>query len=76
METTTSPPPPPKKLNQMVSRKDKKHSGWVTPRLSHPGMKYSEIIEEGLEPQKMRDEWSDWRDGQRDYFKDASHFKK
>ena len=61
----------------MASRKDKKHSGWVTPRTSKKGgMKYSEIIEEGLEPQDFYDEWASWKDGFRNWYVDASRFKK
>lgn len=60
-----------------ISRKDKKHSGWVTPRaVKKSGMSYKEMFEEGLEPQDFYDDWKDWRDGQRNYFKDASHYKK
>jgi hypothetical protein len=49
-----------------INAKDKRHSGRITPRLpKHPGMKYSEIISEGLEPQVFWDDWQDWRDGWR-----------
>lgn len=59
-----------------ISRKDKKHSGWVTPRLNKVNMKYSQIFEQGLEPQEFYDDWKDWRDGQRRWYVDASHFKR
>jgi hypothetical protein len=60
-----------------ISRKDKRHSGWVTPGFpKNPGMKYQEAVANAMEPQDFYDDWKDWRDGQRNYFKDASHFKK
>lgn len=59
-----------------ISKKDKRHSGRISPRISHPSMKYSEIFEEGLDEPDFYDDWQDWRDGQRAYYKDASRFKK
>ena len=44
--------------------KDRRHSGRVTPR-SVGGMKYFEIVEQGLEPQDFWDDWEDYRDGVR-----------
>lgn len=60
-----------------MSPKDKRHSGWITPRWpKHPGMKYQEAVMEALEPQDFYDDWEDWRDGQRNYYSDASRFKR
>lgn len=60
-----------------ISPKDKRHSGWVTPRWTKGGgMKFREAVQEGLEPQIFYDDWKDWRDGQRNYFDDPTHFKK
>lgn len=60
-----------------LSHKDKRHSGWVTPRfIKHPGMKYQEAVQEALEPQPFYDDWKDWRDGMRNRYSDATRFKK
>jgi len=48
-----------------IGKKDRKASGFVTPKLNHPEMKYSEIIQEGLEPGEEWDDWVDYRDGMR-----------
>jgi len=44
-----------------MSTKNRRHSGWVTPKWGEPG-KYSEAIAEGNEPQIYWDDWLDWRD--------------
>ena len=44
-----------------------KHSGWVTPKVVHPQMKYCEIVDQALEPQPFYDDWMDYRDGIRDW---------
>lgn len=59
---------------RFTSRKDKKRREHVTARIIHPGVKWSEIIEEGLEPPIMQDDWRG-RDGYRAYYKDATRFK-
>lgn len=60
-----------------ISRKDKKQSGWVTPRWpKNPGMKYQDAVKEALEPQDFYDEWKSVKDGHRYWYVDASHFKK
>lgn len=60
-----------------MSRKDKKHSGWVTPRFSkYPGMKYQDAIMDAMEPQDFWDDWKNYRDSHRRWYVDASHFKK
>ena len=50
-----------------ASRKDRKASGWITPKLVHPQMKYKDIIAEGLEPEKFYDEWASYKDGSRNW---------
>jgi len=61
----------------MVTPKDKKHSGRVVARwVKGGGMKYSEAIQEAVEPQEFYDEWESWKDGMRNYYEDASRFKK
>ena len=60
-----------------ITRKEKKQSGWVTPRWpKNPGIGYKEAIQEALEPQEFYDDWKDWRDSQRRWYIDASRFKK
>ena len=56
-----------------MNAKNRRHSGWVTPRWAAPG-KYSEAIEEGNEPQIYWDDWNEIRDGLR-YDADASHIR-
>ena len=48
------------------SKKVRRHSGRVTPNFAIKG-KYSKLIEEALEPQEMWDDWSDYRDGIRNW---------
>ncbi len=55
-----------------LTKKQRRHSGWRTPRICGK-MKYSEIIEQCLEPQKYWDNWFDYRDGWR-YNSDRTHF--
>ena len=47
-----------------LSQKDRRHSGWVTPRRTLM-MNQNEMINEALEPQDFWDDWEDYRDGQR-----------
>jgi hypothetical protein len=46
-----------------ASKKDRRASGWVTPKLVHPQMKYKDIVQEALEPQAFYDSWASWKDG-------------
>jgi len=46
-----------------ASVKDRRASGWKTPRLSKSKVKYSEVIAEAIEPEKFYDEWCSLRDG-------------
>lgn len=55
----------------ITSRKDKKRKGRVRGRIIHPSMKWSEIYEEGLDPEEY---WDDWRD-HRDSYRDTSNLK-
>lgn len=48
------------------TKKDKRQDGRYHPNIIKPQMKYSEIINEALEPQEEYNEWNNWRDGQRD----------
>lgn len=48
---------------RLHSEKDKKRKGHVEARLIHPQMKWSEVKEEGIEPEKFFDDWQDIRDG-------------
>ncbi len=50
----------------MVSKKDKRHSGRITPRIFDPKMKYTNIHIEALGPMDFFDEWEYWKDGMRD----------
>lgn len=47
-----------------MNRKDRRHSGRVTPRTTLE-LKYKEIIQQALEPQEYWDDWIDYRDGLR-----------
>ena len=54
--------------------KERRHSGRVTPRFAIKG-KYSELIENCLEPQEFWDDWEDYRDGMRNPT-DKKHIRK
>ena len=57
-----------------LTPKQRRHSGWVTPKIcGKPMMKYSEMIEQCLEPQPYWDDWTDYRDGWR-HNSDKKHF--
>ena|SRR3990167_8153926 len=51
-------------MGTAFTSKDRRHSGWVTPR-STLIMNREEMINEALEPQDFWDDWKDYRDGQR-----------
>ena len=51
-----------------ASKKDRRHDGRVTPKIIYPGMKWSEIIENAIEPEIFWDDWIEYRDGFRDNF--------
>ncbi len=46
----------------MVTKKDRRHDGWVSPRLVK-GAKVKDAIDNALEPQDYWDDWEDYRDG-------------
>ncbi len=52
-----------------LSKKDRKRSGWVTPKISQKG-KFSEMIANAEEPTPFYDEWFNYRDG----FRDLPHY--
>ncbi len=57
-----------------LTTKQRRHSGWVTPKIcGKPMIKYSEMIEQCLEPLKYWDDWTDYRDGWR-HNSDEKHF--
>lgn len=56
-----------------LSKKDRRRSGWETPKICGK-MKYSEIIEQCLEPKEEYDEWNSYKDGYRKVNCDRTHF--
>jgi len=48
------------------SKKDRRHSGWITPKILSPKMKFDYIKIEALEPIIFYDEWESWKDCMRD----------
>jgi hypothetical protein len=59
----------------MTSKKDRRHSGYVSPA-STIKAKRKEIIDNCIEPQDFYSEWDNYRDGQRDYYRDNKKIKK
>ena len=57
-----------------MSQKDRRHSGWVTPRLTTKN-KHKEIVAECLEPQPFYDDWNNYRDSFRDWRRDRTKIK-
>jgi len=57
-----------------MSSKDRRHSGWVTPRLTTKN-KHKEIVAECLEPQPFYDDWNNYRDSFRDWKRDRTKIK-
>jgi hypothetical protein len=60
----------------MVTRKDRRRSGWYTPT-STIRLNKKEIIGQCLEPQPEYDEWTNWRDGFRGFsiYRDKTRLK-
>ena len=56
-----------------MTAKDRRLSGWVTPKWVNPG-KYSEEIAAANEPQVYWDDWIEWRDGFR-FDPDPTHIR-
>lgn len=46
-------------------KKDRTNKGRYTPKIPKPSMKYSDIIEEAINPEIEWEEWNDYRDGMR-----------
>lgn len=63
------------RARRIVSKKDKKRKGRKRGQIIHPGTKWAYIIDEALEPQEYWDDWSDHRDGFRDWWKDNTRYK-
>ena len=57
----------------MVTKKDRLHSGYVTPKLVIPK---KEFIKENLFLNPLYDEWENYRDGFRDWYSDFKLIKK
>ena len=56
----------------MVTQKDRRHSGYVTPRAT---VSKSDLIDNGLVIDPVYDDWLDYRDGFRDWFRDYKRIK-
>ncbi|MFH0701226.1 MAG: hypothetical protein V2A62_02195 [Candidatus Woesearchaeota archaeon] len=57
----------------MVQKRWKRKSGYVTPQ---PTIPFKEIIKEGFFVNRVYDDWSDWRDGARDWYHDFKLIKR
>lgn len=57
----------------MVSKKDRRHSGYVSPRATIP---FKDLIKYGLFINDFYDDWTDYRDGFRNWFEDFKLIKK
>lgn len=57
----------------MVSKKDRRHSGYVSPRAT---ISPKDLIKYDLFINDFYDDWADYRDGLRDCFKDFKLIKK
>lgn len=60
-----------------ITRKDRRHSGRVTPLIPKPMMKWEEIKDKALLPEDNWDDWRDYRDGYREgyYLKKKYNYK-
>jgi len=56
----------------MVTRKDRRHSGYVTPQAT---ISKKELIKNNLFIDDFYDDWQDYRDGFRDWFRDFKKIK-
>jgi len=56
----------------MATKKDRRHNGYVTPRLTISPM---ELVKYNLFAGTFYDDWEDYRDGSRDWFKDFKTIK-
>ena len=57
----------------MVTKKDRRHKGYVTPQAT---VFKKDLEREGLFINRFYDDWQDYRDGFRDWFKDFKLIKK
>ena len=57
----------------MRTRKDRRHSGYITPKLTIPK---ASLYNEDLCINPFYDDWINYRDGQRDWFSDFKKIKK
>ena len=57
----------------MVTRKDRRNSGYVTP---YPTVSKKDIIKYDFFLNPLYDDWADYRDGFRGWFKDFKKIKK
>lgn len=57
----------------MVTKKDRRHSGYVTPRAE---ISKKDLIENDLFIDEFYDDWENYRDGFRDWFRDFKKIKK
>ena len=57
----------------MVTKKDRRHSGYVTPKAT---VSKKDIIKYDLFINDFYDDWEDYRDGFRDWFRDFKQIKK
>ncbi|MCX6750458.1 MAG: hypothetical protein NTZ83_03300 [Candidatus Pacearchaeota archaeon] len=57
----------------MVSKKDRRHNGYVTPRLTISPV---ELVRYDLFVDTFYDDWEDYRDSYRDWFRDFKTIKK
>ncbi len=57
----------------MVTRKDRRHSGYVTPRAT---IARKDLEKYDLAIEEFYDDWEDYRDGFRDWFRDFKKIKK
>ena len=57
----------------MVTKKDRRHSGYVTPRVTIP---INDLIKYDLFINPFYDDWMDYRDSMRDWYSDFKKIKK
>lgn len=60
----------------IASRKDKKRKGHRRGQIIHPQMKWTQIVEDALEPEEYWDDYSEKRDGFRDWSSDYTRYKR
>lgn len=63
----SNPGPLIREFTRTRSHKDRKVKGHVEARLIDPRMKWKDVREEVIEPEKFWDDWQDRRDGMRNW---------